>query len=216
MTRVLLVDDQDMIRQGLAAILSSHPDIEVVGQAATGESGVAAVATENPDVVLMDLRMPGAGGVEATGRIKAEFPHTRVLVLTTFDQDDNVLAAMRAGADGFLSKGAGPTELIDAVLGTAAGRRMLSDSAVNALVTTATATPQPPAADAAKVLEVLTAREREMVEAVVRGASNEEIAAELFLSPLTVKTHVNRAMTKLGARDRAQLVTIAVQAGLRP
>ena len=107
MTRVLLVDDQDMIREGLAAILSSRPDIEVVAQAATGEGGVIAVATERPDVVLMDLRMPGGGGVEATRRIKAEFPDTRVLVLTTFDQDDNVLAAMRAGADGFLSKGPG-------------------------------------------------------------------------------------------------------------
>ncbi|WP_147680450.1 response regulator transcription factor [Actinomyces ruminicola] len=215
MTRVLLVDDQDMIREGLAAILSSHPEIEVIAQAATGESGVVAVATERPDVVLMDLRMPGTGGVDATRRIKAEFPAIRVLVLTTFDQDDNVLAAMRAGADGFLSKGAGPTELINAVLNTAAGRRVLSDSAVEALVTTATAS-EPPSPESAHVLDVLTAREREILEEVVRGASNEEIATELFLSPLTVKTHVNRAMTKLGARDRAQLVTIAVQAGLRP
>lgn len=215
MTRILLVDDQDMIRQGLAAILSAHPSIEVVAQAGTGEAGVIAVATERPEVVLMDLRMPGAGGVAATRRIKEEFPATRVLVLTTFDQDDNVLAAMRAGADGFLSKGAGPAELIEAVLGTAAGHRVLSDSAVEALVSSATAAP-PPSAEAARVLDVLTAREREMVQAVVTGASNEEIAAELVLSPLTVKTHVNRAMTKLGARDRAQLVSIAVQAGLRP
>jgi DNA-binding NarL/FixJ family response regulator len=216
---VVLVDDQEVIRVGLRAILSDRPDIEVVGEVGDGLSAVRIVAELSPDVVLMDLRMPGIDGVEATRRIRTGHPEqvVRILVLTTFDQDANVLAALRAGADGFLSKGASPAELVDGILRVARGEHALSGSAVNAVVAHVSVTPGISVdAEAARLVDELTAREREVVTYLVQGLTNREIAEALCLSPLTVKTHVNHAMVKLGARDRAQLVTVAVRAGILP
>lgn len=219
MITVVLVDDQEVIRVGLRAILSDHTDIEVVGEVGDGLSAVRIVADLSPDVVLMDLRMPGIDGVEATRRIRTRHPAqvVRILVLTTFDQDENVLAALRAGADGFLSKGASPAELVDGILRVARGEHALSGSAVNAVVAHVSVTPGISVdAEAARLVAELTAREQEIVEYLVRGLTNREIADVLFLSPFTVKTHVNHAMVKLGVRDRAQLVTVAVRAGILP
>lgn len=219
MTTLLLVDDQEVIRAGLRAILATEPDIAIVGEAGDGLSAVRAVAELAPDVVLMDLRMPGIDGVEATRRIRAATTarQVRILVLTTFDEDANVLAALKAGADGFLSKGAGPAELVDAITRVARGDRALSGTAVNAVVAHVAEGPAVPVdADAVRRLSALTGRELEIVTYLVRGLTNREIAAALYLSPLTVKTHVNHAMTKLEARDRAQLVTVAVRAGILP
>ena len=209
MITVVLVDDQEVIRAGLRAILSDEAAISVVGEVGDGLSAVRMVADLEPDVLLMDLRMPGIDGVEATRRIRTTHPagSVRILVLTTFDQDENVLAALRAGADGFLSKGASPAELVEGITRVARGENALSGSAVNAVVTHLTGTPGIPVdADAARKVADLTARE----------LTNKEIADALFLSPLTVKTHVNHAMTKLDVRDRAQLVTVAVRAGILP
>jgi DNA-binding NarL/FixJ family response regulator len=167
----------------------------------------------------MDLRMPGIDGVEATRRIRTGHPEqvVRILVLTTFDQDANVLAALRAGADGFLSKGASPAELVDGILRVARGEHALSGSAVNAVVAHVSVTPGISVdAEAARLVDELTAREREVVTYLVQGLTNREIAEALYLSPLTVKTHVNHAMVKLSVRDRAQLVTVAVRAGILP
>jgi DNA-binding NarL/FixJ family response regulator len=216
---VVLVDDQEVIRAGLRAILSDEADISVVGEVGDGLSAVRIVAELEPDVVLMDLRMPGIDGVEATRRIRTSHPagSVRILVLTTFDQDENVLAALRAGADGFLSKGASPAELVEGITRVARGENALSGSAVNAVVTHLTGTPGIPVdADAARKVAELTARELEILSYLVRGLTNKEIAEALFLSPLTVKTHVNHAMAKLDVRDRAQLVTVAVRAGILP
>ena len=219
MIRVMLVDDQEMIRAGLRTILRAHPRIDVVAEAADGLDVLRQLETAHPDVVLMDIRMPGIDGVEATRRIRSNQPpeQLRILVLTTFDQDENVLAALRAGADGFLGKGAGPAELTSAVVQVASGGRALSPGAVGAVVdhlVDQRVIPVDPAV-AARFAE-LTAREREVVEAVVSGWDNAQIAEQFFLSPFTVKTHVNRAMTKVGARDRAQLVTLAIRAGITP
>ena len=215
----MLVDDQEMIRTGLRAIVGAHPELEVVAEAGDGLAVLRQLEDARPDVVLMDIRMPGIDGVEATRRIRLTHAaeQLRILVLTTFDQDENVLQALRAGADGFLSKGAGPTELTDGILAVAAGTRALSPSAVSAVVTHVV---QQRAVDidpvvAARFAE-LTPREREVVGAIVSGLDNAEIAERFFLSPFTVKTHANRAMTKVGARDRGQLVAMAVRAGLQP
>ena len=240
MIRLVLVDDQEVIRAGLRAILSDHADIDVVGEVGDGLSAVRIVDDLTPDVVLMDLRMPGIDGVEATRRIRTSHPAhaVRVLVLTTFDQDENVLAALRVGADGFLSKGASPVELVDGILRVARGENALSGlslihiseptrrtplsyavsgSAVNAVVAQLSASPGIAIdKEAARLVAELTARELEVVTYLVQGLTNREIAGALYLSPLTVKTHVNHAMTKVGARDRAQLVTVAVRAGILP
>ena len=219
MITVVLVDDQEVIRVGLRAILSDRLDIEVVGEVGDGLSAVRIVTELSPDVVLMDLRMPGIDGVEATRRIRARHPEqvVRILVLTTFDQDANVLAALRAGADGFLSKGASPAELVDGILRVARGEHALSGSAVNAVVEHVSVTPGISVdAEAERLVDELTAREREVVTYLVQGLTNREIAEALCLSPLTVKTHVNHAMVKLSVRDRAQLVTVAVRAGILP
>ena len=219
MIRVMLVDDQEMIRTGLRAIIGAHPEIDVVAEAGDGLAVLRQLDDARPDVVLMDIRMPGIDGVEATRRIRLTRPpeQLRILVLTTFDQDENVLQALRAGADGFLSKGAGPTELTDAILAVAAGGRALSPSAVSAVVEHVV---QQRAVDVDPVLAArfaeLTPREREVVGAIVAGLDNAEIAERFFLSPFTVKTHANRAMTKVGARDRGQLVALAVRAGITP
>ncbi|MFT4041626.1 MAG: response regulator transcription factor [Gordonia sp. (in: high G+C Gram-positive bacteria)] len=219
MIRVVIVDDQEMIRVGLRGILESHPDIEVVAEAADGLSAVAVVTDIRPDVVLMDIRMPGIDGVEAIKRIREDISaeDVRILVLTTFEHDDNVLRALKVGADGFFGKGASPVELIDGVRRIAAGHNVLSPNAINAVVSHV-GDERPIALDGELVLlfETLTTREREVVGCVVAGMTNAQIADRLFLSPFTVKTHVTRAMTKVGAHDRAQLVTKAFQAGIRP
>jgi DNA-binding NarL/FixJ family response regulator len=216
MIRVMLVDDQEMIRTGLRAIITAHPDLDVVAEAGDGLDVLRQLPGLAVDVILMDIRMPGIDGVEATRRIRLTHPadQMRILVLTTFDQDETVLQALRAGADGFLSKGAGPTELTDGIIAVSSGGRVLSPSAVSAVVDHVVH-PQPitdPAAVAR--LAELTGREREIVAAIVAGLDNAQIAEQFFLSPLTVKTHANRAMAKAGVRDRAQLVSLAVRAGL--
>lgn len=219
MIRVLIVDDQEMIRTGLRTIINAHPELQVAGEAGDGLTAVRTLAELPVDVVLMDIRMPGIDGVEATRRIRNTDPdgQMRILVLTTFDQDDNVLAALRAGADGFLSKGASPDELTSGILRVAHGGRVLSPTAVDAVVEHVTED-RPRAVDpqAAAQIAYLTPREREVVQAIVTGLTNDEIAARMFLSPFTVKTHANRAMMKVGAKDRAQLVSVAVKAGIQP
>jgi DNA-binding NarL/FixJ family response regulator len=217
MIRVAVVDDQEMIRAGLRTIVDAHPDLIVVGEGADGFSALALLDTVEVDVLLLDLRMPGMDGVEVIRRVRRGEHDPRILVLTTFDEDENVLVAIRAGADGFLGKGAGPGELVAAIADVAGGRNALSATAVSALVghvADAGEVPDDPVM-AARFAE-LTPREQEVVRAVVAGQSNAEIAAAMVVSPFTVKTHANRAMTKVGARDRAQLVTFAVRAGIRP
>jgi DNA-binding NarL/FixJ family response regulator len=218
MVGVLLVDDQPMIRAGLVGILAGAADMEVLGEAGDGAEGVRLARRLRPHVVLMDLRMPVLDGVEATRRIRddPELAGTRVLVLTTFDGDRDVIAAMQAGADGFLSKGAEPEELIAAVTSVAAGDVALSQIAARALVARVSAEPTLPPPDAVLLDRIaqLTARERDIVVAAARGGDNDSIAADLSISPFTVKTHLNRAMVKLDARDRAQVVVLAYRAGL--
>ena len=215
--RVLLADDQALIRAGFAALVSSADDMEVVGEAIDGSDAVRQVRDLHPDVVLMDIRMPGTDGLSASEQITGdpELGGVRVIVLTTFEQDDYVLAALRAGASGFLGKGVEPSELLDAIRVVAGGESLLSPKATSALIARLLSEPQSGSADAVSSdLDVLTSREREVVTLVAHGLSNDDIAGRLYLSPLTAKTHVNRAMTKLGVRDRAQLVVLAYQAGL--
>ncbi|SHJ04115.1 two component transcriptional regulator, LuxR family [Tessaracoccus bendigoensis DSM 12906] len=214
--KVAIVDDQDMIRVGLRTILEAQPGLEVVAEAGDGLSAVRLIDTGEIDVILMDIRMPGIDGVEAIRRIRAahgsEAP--RIIILTTFDQDEYVLSGLRAGANGFLSKGVSPTDLADAIRDVVAGGGALSAAATATLIGSFTdqlIVPTDP-----KMVDLfgqLTAREREIVEAIVAGGGYNEIAKELFLSPHTVKTHANRAMTKVGAHDRAQLVSYAYRAG---
>ncbi|WP_346774773.1 response regulator transcription factor [Cellulomonas sp. IC4_254] len=218
MTRVLLVDDQAMMRTGLRSILDSAAAVEVVGEAADGAEAVRQAVELRPDVVLMDLRMPGVPGVEATRRLRSDprLRDTRVLVLTTFDGDTETVAALRAGASGFLGKSAGPEELIQAVLDVAGGRAALSAHALSVVVEDASRRQARDSQDEelARRVATLTARERDVVVAAARGADNRQIAARMVISPFTVKTHLNRAMTKLGARDRAQVVVLAHRAGM--
>ena len=217
MIRLMITDDQEMIRVGLRAVLGAFPDIDVVAEASDGLDALRQVDEHHPDVVLMDIRMPGIDGVESTRRLREQYAaeQLRIVVLTTFEHDENVFAALRAGANGFLNKGVGPEELVSAIREVVAGGGALSGAAAAALIQHASA-PAAPAPDSAMVarFDSLTSREREIVVAIVGGQSNEEIAAEFFLSPFTVKTHANRAMTKVGARDRAQLVAFAVKAGI--
>ncbi|MCI2956869.1 response regulator transcription factor [Agromyces atrinae] len=219
MTTVLLVDDQDLIRAGVRVILDAHADIEVIGEAGEGITALDILRRTAVDVVLMDLDMPGINGVETTRRIREQYgpDRPRILVLTTFDHDENVLAALRAGADGFLSKGASPSEIAEAIRRVAGGGRALSTSAIDALVGHL-AEPAVPPSDPQKeaLFAQLTPRELEVVRLVVRGLDNAEIGRQIFISPYTVKTHANRAMMKVGARDRAHLVSLAVLAGIRP
>ena len=217
MIRVLIVDDQEMIRAGLLAVLNSFADIDVVGAVGDGFLALEAIEADRPDVVLMDIRMPGIDGVETTRRIRETHApaRVRILVLTTFEDDENVFAALRAGADGFLNKGVGPGELAEGIRQVASGGGALSAGAASTLIRHAThhAPPKIDPAMAAR-FDVLTAREREIVIAIMSGRSNQEIAAELHVSPFTVKTHANRSMSKVGARDRAQLIAFAHEAGL--
>jgi DNA-binding NarL/FixJ family response regulator len=214
--RVLLADDQPLIRAGYRLILDSEPDLEIVGEAVDGREAVELARARRADVVLMDIRMPGVDGIEATRRIAADddLAGVRVLVLTTFEQDDNVMLALRAGASGFLGKGVGPDDLISAVRAVASGEAMLSPKATRGLLDHLLSQPEAGPPPSAEKLAELTQREREVLVLVAHGLSNDAIGERLFLSPLTAKTHVNRAMAKLGVRDRAQLVVVAYQSGL--
>jgi len=213
--RIVIADDQTLIRAGFQAIIDSAPDLEVVGLAENGEQALALVRTVPVDVVLMDIRMPVMDGLEATSLIMNDptLGHVKVLVLTTFELDSLVLQAMRAGASGFLGKDVDPEDLLHALRVVAGGEALLSPRATRALVENFVAQPSTGDAPSAEV-DVLTEREREVVVLVATGLNNDEIAQRLFISPLTAKTHVSRAMTKIAARDRAQLVVFAYQSGL--
>ena len=214
--RVLLVDDQTLIRAGFKALMDSTTDLRVVGEATTGHEAVEMARASRADVVLMDIRMPGMDGVEATRLITADddLAGVRVLVLTTFETEETVLRALRAGASGFLSKGVEPADLLNGIRTVAEGEALLSPKAIQSLLTRFLEQPDPAPPPIPARVQGLTGREREILTLVANGLSNEEIAERLYLSPLTVKTHVNHAMTKLGARDRAQLVVFAYQTGL--
>ena len=215
--RVLIADDQALIRAGFAALVGSAEGMAVVAEAADGAEAVQRALATEPDVVLMDIRMPGTDGLDATRAIAADpaLADVRILVLTTFESDEYVLAALRAGASGFLGKGVEPAALLDAIRVVADGEALLSPRATRSLIGQLLAQPvEGPAVVESSQLAGLTEREREVVVLVGLGLSNDDIADRLTLSPLTVKTHVNRAMAKLGLRDRAQLVVLAYQSGL--
>jgi len=215
MMRVVLVDDQLLLRAGLRALLAAEDDIEVVGEAGDGETALALARELRPDVMLMDIRMPGVDGLEATREIVGdpELAEVKVVVLTTFELDEYVFEALRAGAAGFLLKAADPGEIVHAVRVVAGGDSLLSPSVTRRVVETF-ANAAAPSAPSASRLSELTAREAEIVALVGTGLSNGEIAERLVISPATARTHVSRAMLKLGARDRAQLVVFAYEAGL--
>ena len=218
MTTVLVVDDQSLIRQAVSDILSHADGITVVGEAVDGREAVAAAVRLHPDVIVMDIRMPRLDGIAATASICAdpELGSTRVLILTTFEEDEYIIAALRAGASGFIGKGSEPDQIVHAVRAVHAGDALLSPAATRSLITkyvrpadlSSGSRPIPPE------LEQLTDREREVLLLVARGRSNQEIADELHISPHTAKTHVNRVMAKVYAHDRAQLVILAYESGL--
>ncbi len=214
MIRVLLADDQALVRAGFRALLAAQDGIEVVGEAGDGAEAVRLAATLRPDVVLMDIRMPGTDGLEATRLIAADgtLDGVRVVILTTFELDEYVFAAIRTGASGFLVKDTEPADLIQAVRVVARGDALLSPGVTRRLIGEFASRAKEPAP--ARELAALTDREREVVALVGGGLSNEEIAEKLYVSPATAKTHVSRAMIKLGARDRAQLVVFAYESGL--
>jgi DNA-binding NarL/FixJ family response regulator len=212
--RVLLADDQPLVRGGFRVLVDSAEDLEVVGEAATGLEAVELTRATAPDVVLMDIRMPELDGLAATRLITAERSRTRVLILTTFEIDDYVFQALRAGASGFLGKSAEPRELLDAIRTVHGGDALLSPTATRSLIARCLAQPDRSSARVPDRLATLTEREREVLVLVATGLSTEDIAERLVVSPHTAKTHVNRAMTKLGAHDRAQLVIIAYETGI--
>ncbi|MEU5717776.1 response regulator transcription factor [Streptomyces sp. NPDC020403] len=219
--KVLLADDQALLRSAFRVLVDSEPDMHVVGEAADGAEAVALARATRADVVLMDIRMPGTDGLTATRTISADpdLAGVRIVMLTTFEVDEYVLQSLRAGAAGFLGKGAEPEELLNAVRVAAAGDALLSPAATRGLIASflaqdSAAEGAPDTAEYSERLAALTGREREVLVQVAGGHSNDRIAERLVVSPLTVKTHVNRAMAKLGARDRAQLVVIAYESGL--
>jgi len=217
MIRLAVIDDQALVRMGLRTLIDGEDDIELVGEAADGREGLELIKRTVPDVVLMDIRMPTMDGLAALAEVTAErgLAGVKVVMLTTFELDDYVFAALRGGASGFVLKDAEPDELLRAVRVVAAGGSLLSPSVTRRVIDHFAG---PAAAPPVRHphLDQLTDREREIVAWVATGRSNDEIAAELVVSPATVRTHVSRAMVKLGARDRAQLVVFAVQSGLRP
>jgi DNA-binding NarL/FixJ family response regulator len=214
MIRVLIVDDQALIRAGFRALLSAEDDIEVVAEGGDGAAAVALAAGYQPDVVLLDIQMPGVDGIEATRRIASDplLAGVHVVILTNYGLDEYVYDALRAGAAGFLVKDTEPADLLHGIRVAARGDALLSPVITRRLIGEYVGRPRP--ADAAGALEVLTQREREVVALVARGLSNEEIAARMVISLATAKTHVSRAMTKVRARDRAQLVVLAYESGL--
>ena len=219
MTTVLIADDQPLIRSAVRDLLAHASGVSVVGEAADGGEAVELASSLHPDVVLMDIRMPVLDGIAATAAICADptLAETRVLILTTFEEDEYLVAALRAGASGFIGKGAEPDEIVRAIRAVHEGEALLSPTATRALITRYVLPGgRPPASDSALApeLEHLTEREREVLLLVARGRSNQEIADELFISPHTAKTHVNRVMTKVQAHDRAQLVILAYESGL--
>ena len=217
MIRVVVADDQVLVRSGFTMLLSGEPGIEVVGEAGNGAEAVALAASEHPDVILMDVRMPVMDGLDATRRITGDesLSSTRVVILTTFDLDEYVHEALRAGASGFLLKDTLPVDLLNAVRVVAAGDALIAPRITRRLIEEFARRPGPAAAAAAHAaLGQLTEREREVLELVAKGLSNAEIAATLYVSHATVKTHVSRLLMKLEARDRAQLVMIAYETGV--
>ncbi|GGN40411.1 response regulator transcription factor [Streptomyces fuscichromogenes] len=214
--RILLADDQSLLRASFRVLIDATPGMSVIGEAANGQEAIELTRAHRPDVVLMDIRMPGTDGLAATTVICADpdLAEVRVLILTTFENDEYVAQALRAGASGFLGKGATPETLLGGIKIVAAGDSLLSPTATRALITRYLAAPDPSSAVSVEGIDTLTQREREIVALVGTGRSNVEIAEMLVVSPLTVRSHIQRAMGKLHARDRAQLVVIAYQSGL--
>ena len=213
MTRVLIADDDSLMRAGLIELLLADPAIEVVGQASTGREALERTRRLDPDVVLMDVRMPDLDGIAATRQLSAAGVRARVLILTTFEQDDYIFGALRAGASGFLLKRTRPEELIAAVHTIADGDSLLSPSVTRRVINRMAQQPAPALADQAKLAE-LTAREREVLALVARGLPNREIAAELVVEESTIRTHVKRILMKLDLRDRVQIVIFAYETGI--
>jgi DNA-binding NarL/FixJ family response regulator len=213
MTRVLIADDDHLTRAGLVELLTADPAIEVVGQAASGREALERARRLDPDVVLMDVRMPDLDGIAATHQLTAAAARARVLILTTFEQDDYIFGALRAGASGFLLKRTRPEELIAAVHTIAAGDSLLSPSVTRRVIDRMAQQPTPELADEAK-LAALTPRERQVLARVARGLSNREIAHELVVEDSTIRTHVKRILMKLGLRDRVQVVIFAYETGI--
>ena len=212
MTRVLVVDDQTLVREGLVTLLGLLSGIEVVGAAADGEAAVAMVAEHRPDIVLMDLRMPRMDGVEATRQVRSEHPDTQVIVLTTYADDRSILAAIEAGARGYLTKDSGAEEIRRAIETVRQGNALLEPSVQARLLESLARGRQPPPGN--ELPDGLTPREAEVLALIAQGLSNQEIATRLFVSEATVKTHINNLFSKIGARDRAQAVTYAYRNGL--
>jgi DNA-binding NarL/FixJ family response regulator len=213
LTRLVIADDDHLMRAGLAELFSDERDIEIVGEASTGREAVEQSRRLDPDVVLMDVRMPDLDGIEATRELTRAAPRTKVLILTTFEQDDYVFGALRAGASGFLLKRTRPEELIAAVHTISTGDSLLSPSVTRTVIDRMAQQPAPALADQAK-LEDLTPREREVLERVARGLSNREIAAELVVEESTVRSHIRRILMKLDLRDRIQIVIFAYETGV--
>jgi DNA-binding NarL/FixJ family response regulator len=211
--RVLLVDDDDLMRAGLRAVLSSDSRVEVVGEAGSGRAAVERVRTLRPDLVLMDVRMPDLDGIAATREVTSESPEVKVVILTTFEQDDYIFGALNAGASGFLLKRSGPEELLAAIQTVAAGDSLLSPSVTRTVIDRMARQPTPEIGPS-RLLDELTPREHEVLVLLARGLSNSEIAAELVIEESTVKTHVKRILMKLRLRDRIQAVVFAYESGL--
>ena len=212
--RVVLADDQPLVRSGLRVLIADTPDLEVVGEAGTGAEAVRLVRDVRPDVVVMDIRMPGMDGIEATRLITTGPGSTRVLVLTTFDEDDHVYGALRAGASGFLVKDMALDDILAAIRVVAAGDALIAPGVTRRLIADFVGARKPGAERSARPVAGITEREREVLTLIGRGRSNSEIAGELFITVATAKSHVARLLTKLGARDRIQLVIIAYEMGL--